>query len=149
MMSMPKHSSRPPKQALRARDAGLRKVSVATRALVVGSVAAAGVFASMAAWAQPGRSKAARAANTNATQTPLVPSGGAGLSTATVPTTSPATVAPDTGGSANNADNLNPPATVPTQTPSYTPPSTQYTPPTYQYNPPAYQYTPPVVSGAS
>ena len=32
-----------------------------TRALVVGSVAATGLFSSLAAWAQPGRSKAVRA----------------------------------------------------------------------------------------
>src|SRR6185437_16147731 len=47
-------SSRPDR-AVHLRDAGLRKVSAATRALVVGSVAAAGVFSALAAWAQPGR----------------------------------------------------------------------------------------------
>jgi len=143
------HSSRSSKHALRARDAGLRKVSVATRVLVVGSIAAAGAFASMAAWAQPGRSKA-RAANPTTGQTPLSGSG-AGLSTATVPATTPATtpatVASGDGGSGVDSSNLNPPATVPST--QYTVPNTQYTPPTYQYTPPAYQYTPPVVSGAS
>jgi hypothetical protein len=139
-------SARSSKHALWARDAGLRKVSVATRVLVVGSIAASGAFASMAAWAQPGRSKA-RAANPTTGQTPLS-SSGAGLSTATVPATTPAVAA---GGGGDDNNNLNPPPTVPSTqyTPPATVPSTQYTPPTYQYTPPAYQYTPPVVSGAS
>jgi hypothetical protein len=123
-MPSPSHSQR---GALRARDAGLRKISVATRVLVVGSVAAAGVFASMAAWAQPGRAKAA----TNPTGLGSV----GRVPTATVP---PATVAPQNDGGSGA---LSPPTEAPT---TAAPDSGyQYTPPSYQYSPP------PAVSGAS
>jgi hypothetical protein len=44
------------KRALLARDDGLRKVSAATRALVVGAVAGTGLFTVLAA-AQPGHTK--------------------------------------------------------------------------------------------
>lgn len=124
-------SSHSPNRALRARDAGLRKISVATRVLLVGSVAAAGAFAAVAAWAQPGRSKVIRTAAPNATAT--VP--------ATTPATTPATNPPsgsddDQGGGDNY---LAPPATTPvTQDPGY-----QYVAPDYQAPPPV------VVSGAS
>ena len=46
------------KRALQARDAGLRRISIATSALIAGSVAATGVFTTLAAWAQPGRTQA-------------------------------------------------------------------------------------------
>lgn len=124
-MPSPTHS---PRGAVRARDAGLRKISVATRVLVVGSVAAAGAFASMAAWAQPGRAKAA------------LKSTGLGsvgrVSTATVPPTTPATVAPQNDG---ESDDLSPPTEAPTAPDS----GYAYTSPSYQYSPP------PAVSGAS
>ncbi|MGO9875797.1 MAG: hypothetical protein ACLPVY_18615 [Acidimicrobiia bacterium] len=42
-------------RALRARDAGLTKISIVTRAMVAGAVAATGLFSTLAAWAQPGR----------------------------------------------------------------------------------------------
>ena len=51
------------KRALRARDDGLRKVSAATRVLVVGALAGTGLFTVLAA-AQPGHTKA-RAAGQN------------------------------------------------------------------------------------
>jgi hypothetical protein len=126
-MPSPSHSQR---GALRARDAGLHRISVATRVLVVGSVAAAGAFASMAAWAQPGRAKAATK------QTGL---GSVGRRpTATVPGTTPATVAPQNDGGSGA---LSPPTEAPTT--AAPDPGYQYTPPSYQYSPP------PVVSGAS
>jgi hypothetical protein len=125
------------------RDAGLRKISVTTRVLVVGSVAAAGTFASMAAWAQPGRSKVIRTATPTAAQ-PL----GTGASTATVPATAPATVpatTPQTSGSDDGGGNyISPPATTPATVP------VQTQAPAYQNSAPSYQYSPPVaVSGAS
>jgi hypothetical protein len=137
-------------RALRARDAGLRKISYATRALVVGSLAASGGFSALAAWAQPGRTKVLRVA------APVVGPGSAtrtGGATGPTGGTVPATTSP--------TENLSPPETTPTTAPDpnpqyppptyqYTPPTYQYTPPTYQYTPPTYQYTPPVVvSGAS
>jgi len=45
-------------RALRARDAGLSKIAITTRALTVAAVAAAGAFSLLAARAQPGRAKA-------------------------------------------------------------------------------------------
>ena len=50
-------SRRSTTQAIRSREIGLRRVSVATRVLVAASITAAGLFSAMAAWAQPGRSK--------------------------------------------------------------------------------------------
>jgi hypothetical protein len=47
-------------QALRARDRGLRRISIATRSLVVVSVGAAGLFSAIAARAQSGHSKVVR-----------------------------------------------------------------------------------------
>lgn len=46
-------------RALRTRDAGLRKVSTVTRVLIVGAVAATGLFTTLAAGLQPGRTKVA------------------------------------------------------------------------------------------
>jgi hypothetical protein len=132
---MPPASHRP-NQAVSRRDAGLRKVSIATRALVVGSVTAASAFAALAAWAQPGRSKPSSTAG--AQNTPVASIGTS--PTANAPSTTPATVAP-----AGGDDDLAPPATVP----STQDPGVQYTPPTYQYTPPTYQYSPPVVSSAT
>jgi hypothetical protein len=131
------------RRALRVRDAGLRKISLTTRVLVVGSVAAAGAFSSLAAWAQPGRSKTVGAAGSTARPS----SGrGAGFAPATPPNTVPSTAAPAPSESSGGDDNLAPPATPPVSPPQYTPP--QYTP--TQYAPPADQYSPPVVvSGAS
>ena len=124
-----------PKRAQRLRDAGLRKISVTTRVLVVGSVAAAGAFASLAAWAQPGRSKVIRTSAPSARQGP-----GSGASTATVPTTPPTAASNDNGNSAS----LAPPATTPATAPA------QNQNPGYQSSAPSYQYSPPpVVSGAS
>lgn len=46
--------------ALRARDSGLRRISIATRSLVALSVGAAGVFSVIAARAQSGHTNAVR-----------------------------------------------------------------------------------------
>jgi hypothetical protein len=92
------HSSR--SRALRARDVGLRRVSVVTRVVVVGSVAAAGVFTAMAAWAQPGRSKTVRTNGAPRVSTP-----------ATTPATTPPTAA--SGDNSMGGDGLSPPATPP------------------------------------
>jgi hypothetical protein len=108
---------------------------LATRALVVGSVAATGLFSSLAAWAQPGRSKAV------ATTKPAVGGQlgfGTGTSSGTTPTTTPATTVPTYAPSGDGG--LSQPTSPPTTVPA----------PTYQYSPPAQQYEPPVVvSGAS
>jgi hypothetical protein len=112
-----------------------------TRALVVGSVAAAGLFSSLAAWAQPGRSKAVRATtptngNAGGRQLGLRPRVGTGTSPATSPATAPAATLPSqatAGGDGNLTQPTSPPVTAPA----------------YQYSPPV-QYAPPVVvSGAS
>ena len=139
MVTMPPTSRRHPSHAVRARDAGLRKVKVATRVLVVGSVAAAGAFASMAAWAQPGRSKATPAPDPTARQSLNGWSPGTTGSTATVPVTTPQSESVQGGGD----DDLAPPATVPATVPAYQDPA--YQDPGYQNAPPSYQYTPPVV----
>ena len=127
------------KRALHVRDAGLRKISVTTRVLVVGSVAAAGAFASMAAWAQPGRAKVIRTAAPTGRQTV-----GTGNTSATVPATTPATL-PQTGGYDDDGGySLAPPATTPATTPA------TVQDPGYQYVAPSYQAPQPVVvSGAS
>ena len=138
LVSMPPTAPRSSRsRALRARDAGLRRVSAVTRVAVVGSVAAAGAFTALAAWAQPGHAKAAPASGpisglangrTSLATTPST-AGRATESPATIPTTSPATAAPvDNGGNVSNS-NLAPPDTLPD--------------PGYQYSGPA------VVSGAS
>lgn len=162
----PRHST---PRAVRARDAGLRRVSALTRVLVVGSVAGAAAFSALAAWAQPGRTKAL---HTAAPQFPVIPPGTfrsqgfatrstAGVAAAThAAVTSPQTVA--TMG-AGNVQQLSPPATTPTSAPATTPttvpattPATAAptTPATVPATAPApsYQYVSPppvVVSGAS
>jgi hypothetical protein len=96
---------------VRARDAGLRRVSVVTRVVVVGSVSAAGLFSALAAWAQPGRAKtvSTNGAGIGAPATPVtVPASNAPVST---PATSPPTAAPDDG--AEGGDSLSPPAAPP------------------------------------
>jgi hypothetical protein len=127
-------------RALRTRDAGLRRISLTTRALVVGSVAAAGFFSSLAAWAQPGRSKAVPA-------TKPIAGGqlgyGSGTSAATTPATTPATTAPASDDGGNLSQPASPPVTAPAPAPAPTAPAYQYTPPPQQYVPPV------VVSGAS
>jgi hypothetical protein len=131
------------KRALHMRDAGLRKISVTTRVLVVGSVAAAGAFASMAAWAQPGRSKVIRTAAPTGRQ--LVGTGAASATVpATVPATAPATL-PQSGSYGDDGGySLAPPATTPATAPATVPN------PGYQYVAPSYQAPQPVVvSGAS
>jgi hypothetical protein len=128
---MASHSSRSAHRAARLRDAGLRKVSIATRFLVVGAVAAGGAFSAMAAWAQPGRSKTTPAVG----QTLPTSSVGSGTS-ATVPATIPPAGSSDDGGG------LTPPSAAPTTVPAQSP--------SYQNSPPSYPYAPPVVvSGAS
>jgi hypothetical protein len=128
-------TSASPRRALRIRDAGLRKISVTTRVLVVGSVAAAGAFASMAAWAQPGRT-VIRTATPNIRHRLRT-----GVSTPTVPATTPQT-------SASNADGAGEALTPPATTPVTAPAPTQD--PGYQSSAPSNQYAPaPVVSGAS
>lgn len=116
-------------RAVHLRDAGLRKVSVATRVLVVGSVAAAGPFAALAAWAQPGRSKTSSTA------------GGQSLPVASIGRTSVSPLAPPTTVARGNDDDRAPPATVPVTAPAQNPSG--------QYIPPSYQYSPPVVSHAT
>ena len=124
-------------RALRARDAGLRRISLTTRALVVGSVAAAGLFSSLAAWAQPGRSKAVRTGNP-------VAGGQFGFGTSAPANTTPAPATPTTTTPDDGGD-LSQPASPPVTAPAPAP-----TTPTYQYTPPPQQYVPPVVvSGAS
>jgi hypothetical protein len=125
-------------RAVTARDAGLRKISLTTRALVVGSVAATGVFSSLAAWAQPGRSKPVRTAGPVAQPDTGSRTGFRTGSTSTSAPTTPAPTGDNSGGDDN--DNLAPPATAPATVPV----------PAYQYTPPPVQYSPPVaVSGAS
>jgi hypothetical protein len=128
-------------RALRARDAGLRKISFVTRVFVVGSVTAAGAFTALAAWAQPGRSKttvtgsAARdrggrlvVPTTGVTRRSAPGPSSTSPSSSAAPATSPATVAPSTEGNTGGYA-LAPPTTLPD---------------------PGYQYTAPVVvSGAS
>lgn len=69
-------------RALRARDAGLRKVSIVTRVLVAGAVVAAGLFTTLAAWAQPGRTTVVGSAGHGAAA--AAASSGVGLGDATV-----------------------------------------------------------------
>jgi hypothetical protein len=121
---------------LHARDAGLRRVSTVTRVAVFGSVAAAGGFTAIAAWAQPGRAK-----TVNRSSSIAAPAGqysGGAVSPLTTPTTvpaaqtpvtDPATVAPSNNGGYSDGYSLSPPATLPYSG--------------YQYSGPA------VVSGAS
>lgn len=124
-------------RALHARDAGLRRISAVTRVAVIGSVAAAGAFTAIAAWAQPGRSKTVVRTGTAAAGSGLGPQSAA----TTAPTTSlgsvtpltdpPTTVAPSSNGGYSDGYSLSPPTTLPD--PGYG----------YQYSGPA------VVSGAS
>ena len=128
---MPSPTPRPGRiQALYARDAGLRRVSIVTRVAIAASVVAAGAFTAVAAWAQPGHSKTA------VTNPPL---GGARLTPATVPpttsssaevpdSTTPTTLAPASSGVDGGGGGIAPPDTSPT---------------------PGYSYGPAVVSGAS
>jgi len=98
-------------RSLRARDDGLRKVSIVTRVVVVGAVAASGLFSTLAAWAQPGRSKvvgssASASGQGQATAAGSVASsnnGGGG----------------DLGG--GDASNLSPPTTLPASSYQYAP----------------------------
>jgi hypothetical protein len=112
-----------------------------TRALVVGSVAATGLFSSLAAWAQPG-SKIARASNPTTGNAAvggrlgLRARVGTGNPTGVSPATTPATT-PPTQASSGGGETLTQPTSPPV------------TAPAYQYSPPV-QYAPPVVvSGAS
>ena len=96
MASPTKRSSM--QRALRARDDGLRKVSRVTRGLVAGAVVATGLFTTLAAWAQPGHTKAA---------------GVAGQGQAAVPNSNAtANGGNGTGGGVDSS--LSPPAAVPT-----------------------------------
>jgi hypothetical protein len=108
---MPPETSRTSRsRALRARDAGLRRVSVVTRVAVVGSVAAAGIFTAMAAWAQPGRTKTARTNGAGHPTTRVtVPSTGA--PPVSTPATTPPTSAP--GDASVGSDGLSPPTSLP------------------------------------
>ena len=85
-------------RSLRARDEGLRRVSIATRVAVVGAVAASGLFTTLAAWAQPGRTKSIGAT-------------GQGRAAA-APAASPGANRGDGGGGGDDS-NLSPPAAVP------------------------------------
>jgi hypothetical protein len=110
---MPPETSRTSRsRARRARDAGLRRVSVVTKVVVVGSVAAAGLFTAMAAWAQPGRSKTVRTNGAGAgIPTRPVPLPSAGAPPVSTPATTPPTAAP--GDASAGGDSLSPPATSP------------------------------------
>lgn len=123
-------------RALRTRDDGLGKVSTVTRVLVVGAVAATGLFATLAALAQPVRASIASAATGQRTG-----AGGAGTRTrgrasgigasSGSANSNPSTAASGSGvGSGDGSGaSLTPPAALPD---------------------PGYQYTAPVVvSGAS
>jgi hypothetical protein len=133
---MPSISPRSPSSRngrLRARDAGLRRVSVVTRTVVAASVAAAAGFTGVAAWAQPGRAKTVDpnrtlgAGSTTPATTPPT-SGSDDSPSGTVPATTPTTFAPVGNDGTNTGDTLAPPDTLPD---------------------PGYSYSPPVVSGAS
>ncbi|MDQ1511570.1 MAG: hypothetical protein QOG50_3414 [Actinomycetota bacterium] len=129
---MPSPTPRPGRiQALYARDAGLRRVSIVTRVAIVASVAAAGAFTAVAAWAQPGRSKTAVTTNPRLGGTRLTPATvpPTTSSSAEVPgSTTPTTLAPAATGGDAGGGGIAPPDTAPT---------------------PGYSYGPAVVSGAS
>jgi hypothetical protein len=128
---MPQRSSRTSEaRAIRARDAGLRRVSMVTKVLVAGSVAAAAGFSALAAWAQPGRAKTVPAAGARSQFVPSRPT-----------PTAPSVATAPKGDESENGDGvqqLSPPTTVPATVPDTAPA------PDYQYSPP-----PMVVSGAS
>jgi hypothetical protein len=132
---MPQRSPRNSEQrAIRARDAGLRRVSVVTKVLVAGSVSATAMFSALAAWAQPGRAKTVPTAGARSQVMPISP-----------PVTAPSVVtAPKPNGTENGdgAQQLSPPATLPATVPATVPDTVPA--PDYQYSPP-----PVVVSGAS
>ena len=67
--------------SLRARDAGFTKIATTTRVLVVGAVAATGLFTVLAARAQPGRAKAttSNAADQGAASSPATANSGGPL----------------------------------------------------------------------
>ena len=105
---MPSSARRPSKKiALQARDAGLRRIAIATRVLVVGSIAATGAFTALAAWAQPGRTK-------NGVRAPGQVAAGSSTS---------GTVGAVNGSGSGDGGNLAPPTTLPV--------------PSYQYSSPA------------
>jgi hypothetical protein len=109
-----------------------------TRAAIAASVAAAAGFTAVAAWAQPGRAKAAIPNRTlgagSATPATLPPaaapttSGSDDSPSGDVPATTPTTYVPVGNNGVNSGETLAPPATLPD---------------------PGYSYSPPVVSGAS
>ena len=113
---MPDPTSRSERtRALRARDAGLRRVSIVTRAAIAASIAAAGAFTAVAAWAQPGRSKGVtvnrplgRGQATPVTVPPTDPS------LPSVPETTQPTVTAPTDNGVNSGDSgIAPPDTLP------------------------------------
>ena len=87
--SSPRHHA---KHAVRMRDAGLKRVSVATRVLVAGAVGATGLFSALAAWAQPGRAKVGATSTTAPQATPggSLSLGRCDAPAATTPATAPA-----------------------------------------------------------
>jgi hypothetical protein len=120
---------------LHARDAGLRRVSIVTRAAIAASVAAAAGFTAVAAWAQPGRTKAVdpnrelgAGPAIPATDPPTGSHPASSASSSGGPATTPTTFAPAGNDGGNPGDTLAPPDTIPD---------------------PGYSYSPPVVSGAS
>lgn len=119
-------------------------MSVATRVLVVGSVASTALFSALAAWAQPGRSKTLHIAAPRSQVRPgqVARVGGFVTRGATNrPVTQRTSVtAPQTVGTqgVSPADQLSPPTTAPDTVPATVPA------PFYQDTSP-----PPVVSGAS
>jgi hypothetical protein len=82
--------------SLRARDAGFTKIATTTRVLVVGAVAATGLFTVLAARAQPGRAKAttSNAADQGAASSTATANSGIGAGAGTDTTLSPPTTLP-------------------------------------------------------
>ena len=106
---MPPSARRSSKKiALQARDAGLRRIAIATRVLVVGSIAATGAFTALAAWAQPGRVKGGVRTGSGGVAAGLSAGGNVGAVN---------------GSGSGDAGNLAPPTTLPA--------------PSYQYSSPA------------
>ena len=131
LSSMPSPTPRSGRtRALRARDAGLRRVSIVTRVAIAASIAAAGAFTAVAAWAQPGRSK---------TATVNRPLGGGQVSPVTVPSTDPSLPA---------VPQTTPPTAAPPGNDGYNSGYSGIAPPDTLPDP-GYSQAPVVVSGAS
>jgi hypothetical protein len=96
--------------ALRARERGLRRISIATRSLVVVSVGAAGVFSAIAARAQSGHAKVVRAR-----------AAGRGLAFPSPNSAPPTSAATSAGSDDQTPASLAPPPTLPAAGSQYDP----------------------------